>query len=268
MSDQAEKLRQKMKSLRDPLCDLGFISIIEVQPGSLGAVFAYQLAATFVALDQTPFLLDIEKIDSEDEQLSLLLNLNNPPFFTDNYREVYSFGEGDVLQKDGMMLATAALFNQSDHYKPILRQVGAYLSKKIPTHFNPLLVYQSAFETFFLDEIGKASVLLLVTKSDPSDLVEAYTLIKHVHAISEHLPIGIVLTHSGTPKEAETAFQNLNAVTLRFLGRSLLFCGRLSSERVLSRSLGKRKDEKSLYVKSVELILKRWAQAYARGESS
>lgn len=267
MSDQAEKLRQKMKSKREPLRDLSYVSIMEVQPGALGAVYAFNLAKSFAAMGQTPFLLDIEDKTSQEEQLSLLLNLNTVTLPDDIDNEDCFFLEDKFVQQDGVLIYLAALRSQSPGYQMLFNQIGAYVSKQNTKKFNPLFVVQSAFDTAFLQELEKASVLLLVTKGDPNDLVEAYTLIKRIHLVKADLPIGVVVTHSETFNEAESAFLTLNSVTRRFLNRSLIWCGQLVKDRALQKRVGKRKEEHALYKNSAELILKSWQASMIRGET-
>lgn len=267
MSDQAEKLRQKMKSKRASLRDLSYVSIIEVQPGALGAIYAFNLAKSFAGMDQMPFLLDFEDKTSQEEQLSMLLNLNTVSLPDDIDNEDRFFIEDKFVQKDGVLIYLAALKSKSPGFQMLLNQIGAYVSKQNQQTFKPLFVVQSAFETAFLQELEKSSVLLLVTKGDPNDLVEAYTLIKRVHLVKANLPIGIVVTHSDTLNEAETAFQTLNSVTWRFLDRSLIWCGQLVKDRTLQKHVGKRREENALYKNSIELILKSWQASMIRGET-
>lgn len=257
MSDQAEKLRQKMMILRDPLKDVDLITVIEVQPGAKGSLFTFNLAKSFVSLGEAPFLFSLEKEISEEEALSVLLNLKSYPIKADIERGDSIFSEETFVEREGVTLYLASQSEPNTGFKEIISQAGTHLLRQ-QERTRPFFVYQTAELAPAIDELDKASFLLLVTKGEPTDLVETYTLVKKIHLIEKTLPIGIVVTRVNDEKGAKQSFETLNAVSMRFLEHSLLWCGYLTKERqVLEGSKRKTKD-KSIYDQCAEQILKGW----------
>jgi flagellar biosynthesis protein FlhG len=81
-----------------------------------------------------------------------------------------------------------------------------------------------------LDMIALSDAVLVVTTLDPAALVDAYALVKLVHAADSATEIGVLVNHTRTATDADVAFRQLSLVAERFLGRSLRDAGALTSD--------------------------------------
>lgn len=220
MSDQAEKLRQRMRKLRDPIKDMNRIAIVGAQPQAKVALFSYNLAKALVH-DGAPFIIEEESNEVAEAHLNVLLNLNN-------LGEQRLFEKASVSEKEGVTIlslpyTSSRFLDQASAYT----ELSSFLAKHPSSAQSLLLVQYSFQESAFHNKVDPACHLI-VTKSEPTDLVSAYTIIKGLHSKKKEAPIGIVVTQVETEKQALTAYETLNGVSLRFLEKSLVYCGALT----------------------------------------
>jgi hypothetical protein len=229
MSDQAEKLRQRMKKkLRDPLKDIKRVGIVGAQAHARVALFSYNLAKSLVNQEGSPFLIEEESDHQGEEHLSVLLNLQTLSKVDDKLIETFFLESGQVSQREGVSILSLPfshprLLDQESVYS----QLGTFLGKQ-ETPLHSLVVVHYSFTDTTFQERFDPTCQLLVTKGEPTDLVSAYTIIKELHAKKKELPIGVVVTQVDNERQALSAFETLNAVSLRFLEKPLFYCGPLT----------------------------------------
>lgn len=220
MSDQAEKLRQRMRKLRDPIKDMNRIAIVGAQPQAKVALFSYNLAKALVH-DGAPIIIEKESNEAGEAHLNVILNL-------DNLDEHHLFEKASMSEKEGVtILSLPYTSSRSWDQASAYTELSSFFGKQ-PSPAQTLLLVQYSFqESAFHDKVDP-TCHLIVTKSEPTDLVSAYTIIKGLHSKKKEAPIGIVVTQVDTEKQAMTAYETLNGVSLRFLEKSLIYCGALT----------------------------------------
>jgi len=226
MSDQAEKLRQRMRKLRDPLKDMKRVAIVGAQAHARVALFSYNLAMAFLNQEGAPLILEEESTNRGEEHLNVLLNLQDLIEVDEKLGNRLFFEGTKLTQSEGvsiLSLPVSKLLDQESDYS----QLGLFLGKQTPSHQSVFWVQYSFRETNF-QEWFDPSCLLIVTKGDPTDLVSAYTIIKDLHSRNKELAIGVVVTQVDNENLALTAYETLNAVSLRFLEKQLVYCGALT----------------------------------------
>jgi flagellar biosynthesis protein FlhG len=78
--------------------------------------------------------------------------------------------------------------------------------------------------------IMAAQEIVLVTTPEPTSLVDAYAMVKVVHLRDTTKPIWLLVNNSQTETEAEETIEQLQAATLRFLGRDLQVAGMIPAD--------------------------------------
>ena len=75
-----------------------------------------------------------------------------------------------------------------------------------------------------------AQEILLVTTPEPTSLVDAYAMVKVVHLRDPKKPIWLLINNAQSETEAEETIEQLQAATLRFLGRELQVLGLIPAD--------------------------------------
>jgi flagellar biosynthesis protein FlhG len=87
-----------------------------------------------------------------------------------------------------------------------------------------------------LDIVGLADYALVVTSYDPAAVVDAYAVIKLIHAANRAKPVGVVVNSTRDAEEAGLVFRQISLAADRFLGRSLRYDGHVLEDRSVKDS--------------------------------
>ena len=82
-----------------------------------------------------------------------------------------------------------------------------------------------------------AQEILLVTTPEPTSLVDAYAMVKVVHLRDPRKPIWLVVNNAQSETEAEETIEQLQAATMRFLGRELHVLGMIPADPFLLQAV-------------------------------
>ena len=82
-----------------------------------------------------------------------------------------------------------------------------------------------------------AQEILLVTTPEPTSLVDAYAMVKVVHLRDPKKPIWLLINNAQSETEAEETIEQLQAATLRFLGRELQVLGLIPADPFLLQAV-------------------------------
>ena len=98
--------------------------------------------------------------------------------------------------------------------------------------------------------IMAAQEIVLVTTPEPTSLVDAYAMVKVVHLRDATKPIWLLINNSQTETEAEETIEQLQAATLRFLGRELQVLGMIPSDPHVLQAVRQQRSVVDLYPRS------------------
>jgi len=95
-----------------------------------------------------------------------------------------------------------------------------------------------------------AQEVLLVTTPEPTSLVDAYAMVKVIHLRDPKKPIWVLVNNAQMPSEAEETLEQLQAATLRFLGRELNILGMIPSDPHILQAVRQQRGVVELYPRS------------------
>ena len=95
-----------------------------------------------------------------------------------------------------------------------------------------------------------AQEIILVTTPEPTSLVDAYAMVKVVHLRDPKKPIWLLVNNAQSEAEAEETIEQLQAATLRFLGRELQVLGLIPSDPFILQSVREQRGVVDLYPRS------------------
>jgi flagellar biosynthesis protein FlhG len=87
-----------------------------------------------------------------------------------------------------------------------------------------------------LGVVGLADYALVVTSYDPAAVVDAYAVIKLLHAANAAQPIGVVVNAATSADEAGVVFRQIALAAERFLGRTVRCDGHVLEDGAVRRS--------------------------------
>jgi flagellar biosynthesis protein FlhG len=82
-----------------------------------------------------------------------------------------------------------------------------------------------------------AQEIILVTTPEPTSLVDAYAMVKVVHLRDPKKPIWLLINNAQSEAEAEETIEQLQAATLRFLGRELQVLGMIPNDSFILQAV-------------------------------
>ncbi|WP_005034482.1 MinD/ParA family protein [Holophaga foetida] len=95
-----------------------------------------------------------------------------------------------------------------------------------------------------------AQEVILVTTPEPTSLVDAYAMVKVIHLRDPEKPIWVVVNNAQVESEAEETLEQLQAATLRFLGKELNILGMIPTDPHLLQSVRQQRGVVELYPRS------------------
>jgi len=98
--------------------------------------------------------------------------------------------------------------------------------------------------------IMAAQEIVLVTTPEPTSLVDAYAMVKVIHLRDPKKPIWVLVNNAQMPSEAEETLEQLQAATLRFLGRELNILGMIPSDPHILQAVRQQRGVVELYPRS------------------
>lgn len=95
-----------------------------------------------------------------------------------------------------------------------------------------------------------AQEIILVTTPEPTSLVDAYAMVKVVHLRDPRKPIWLLVNNAQNETEAEETIEQLQAATLRFLGRELQVLGLVPADPFVLQSVRQQRGVVDLFPRS------------------
>lgn len=85
--------------------------------------------------------------------------------------------------------------------------------------------------------LAAASETIVVSTPDPASVIDAYATIKVLHQQSPVKPIWVVINNAHSLAEAEQAYHQISAATLRFLNRKIEHLGTIPNDPLLRQAV-------------------------------
>jgi flagellar biosynthesis protein FlhG len=95
-----------------------------------------------------------------------------------------------------------------------------------------------------------AQEVVLVTTPEPTSLVDAYAMVKVLHLRDPEKAMWLLINNAQTLEEAEETIQQLQAATLRFLGKQLQVLGTLPNDPHVLQAVRQQRSVADLYPSS------------------
>ncbi|WP_062319958.1 MinD/ParA family protein [Halolactibacillus sp. JCM 19043] len=108
--------------------------------------------------------------------------------------------------------------------------------------------------------ILSADECFVVTTPEPTAMMDAYAMIKHVHARNNDLPFYLIMNRVQAKKEGMMAIERLKRVVYQFLNKDIMSLGQLSYDKIVSKAVSKQtpfilSDPKSTIAKDIHDLM-------------
>lgn len=108
--------------------------------------------------------------------------------------------------------------------------------------------------------ILSADECFVVTTPEPTAMMDAYAMIKHVHSRNNDLPFYLIMNRVQTKKDGKIATERLKRVVYQFLKKDMVSLGQLSYDKIVSKAVSKQtpfviSDPKSTITKEIHDLM-------------
>ena len=110
--------------------------------------------------------------------------------------------------------------------------------KVIRTYYDYILIDCGAgYDDGFLPLFGAAARLIFVLTTEPTSVMDAYTMLKILRGKEIKAPVAALINKAANEMQGKTAFANLNKATRHFLGEDFMLAGYFEDNRVVIDSV-------------------------------
>lgn len=95
----------------------------------------------------------------------------------------------------------------------------------------------AGYDEGFLPLFGAAAQLIFVLTTDPTSVMDAYTMLKILRGKEITTPVSALINKAVNEMQGKTAFANLNKAARHFLGEEFLLAGYIEDSRVIIDSV-------------------------------
>lgn len=229
MSDQAEKLRNRLKN-NIPDREAKTLAVVSGKGGVGKSNFSLNFSISLAKKGLKVLLFDL---DIGMGNIEILMGKSSPYSIADflsgeaSLEEIIFRGPEGIeyisggtglsqlikMDKASVEYFTSSLGEVLKKYDYLIFDMGAGLNEET------LSILLSVNEIF------------VITTTEPTALMDAYATMKYIHFADSILPFYVVVNRAGSVKEGDETLSRLDEVLSRFLGRSPIKLGMLPDDR-------------------------------------
>lgn len=237
MNDQAQKLRRQMNKA---IPQAKTIAVISGKGGVGKSNVTLNAAIDLVNRGKRVLIFDL---DIGMGNIDIMLGLQSDYSIVDMFQQSLSIESVIEITNDGLAYITAGS-GLTDLFQMNEEKIHFFLEQ-----FNQVL---NQYDFIFFDMgagatkeslfyILSADECFVVTTPEPTAMMDAYAMIKHVHARNSDLPFYLIMNRVHSKKEGKIAIERLKRVIYQFLEKDIKPLGQLSYDKIVSASVTKQR---------------------------
>ncbi|GEN55797.1 flagellum site-determining protein YlxH [Halolactibacillus alkaliphilus] len=235
MNDQAHQLRKQMN---DTGKEAKTIAVISGKGGVGKSNITLNFALDLVERGKKVLIFDL---DIGMGNIDILLGLQSQYSIVDMFNQHLPIEKVIETTTTGLSYITAGS-GLTDLFQMNEEKINFFLMQ-----FNEVL---NRYDYIFFDMgagatkeslfyILSADECFVVTTPEPTAMMDAYAMIKHVYHRNNELPFYLIMNRATSSKEGEIATERLKRVVLQFLNKECVALGQLPLDAVVSKSVTK-----------------------------
>lgn len=256
MNDQAQQLRRQMNKGTQ---QAKTIAVISGKGGVGKSNITLNVAIDLVNRGKKVLIFDL---DIGMGNIDILLGLQSKHSIVDMFDQHLSIEEVIETISNGLSYITAGS-GLTDLFQMNEEKIHFFLDQ-----FNHVL---DRYDFIFFDMgagatkeslfyILSADECFVVTTPEPTAMMDAYAMIKHVHSRNNDLPFYLIMNRVQTKKDGKIATERLKRVVYQFLKKDMVSLGQLSYDKIVSKAVSKQtpfviSDPKSTITKEIHDLM-------------
>lgn len=234
-NDQAENLRNRMNRFQATR-QAKTIAVVSGKGGVGKSNFTLNFALTLAKKGKDVLLFDL---DIGMGNIDILLGLQAKKTIVQMYEDQLSIH--DIIETGPNDLAyIAAGSGLTDVFSMDQEKFDFFLSQfdELMTHYDYIFFDMGAGATKdSLYYILAADECFVITTPEPTAMMDAYSMMKHMYSRNEQLPFYLVVNRAESKKDGKLIISRLQKVVQRFLSKDVLPLGILPYDRVVSKAV-------------------------------
>jgi len=256
MNDQAQQLRRQMNKGTQ---QAKTIAVISGKGGVGKSNITLNVAIDLVNRGKKVLIFDL---DIGMGNIDILLGLQSKHSIVDMFDQHLPIEEVIETTSNGLSYITAGS-GLTDLFQMNEEKIHFFLDQ-----FNHVL---DRYDFIFFDMgagatkeslfyILSADECFVVTTPEPTAMMDAYAMIKHVHSRNNDLPFYLIMNRVQTKKDGKMATERLKRVVYQFLKKDMVSLGQLSYDKIVSKAVSKQtpfviSDPKSMIAKEIHDLM-------------
>lgn len=256
MNDQAQQLRRQMNKGTQ---QAKTIAVISGKGGVGKSNITLNVAIDLVNRGKKVLIFDL---DIGMGNIDILLGLQSKHSIVDMFDQHLPIEEVIETTSNGLSYITAGS-GLTDLFQMNEEKIHFFLDQ-----FNHVL---DRYDFIFFDMgagatkeslfyILSADECFVVTTPEPTAMMDAYAMIKHVHSRNNDLPFYLIMNRAQTKKDGKIATERLKRVVYQFLKKDMVSLGQLSYDKIVSKAVSKQtpfviSDPKSTITKEIHDLM-------------
>lgn len=256
MNDQAQQLRRQMNKGTQ---QAKTIAVISGKGGVGKSNITLNVAIDLVNRGKKVLIFDL---DIGMGNIDILLGLQSKHSIVDMFDQHLPIEEVIETTSNGLSYITAGS-GLTDLFQMNEEKIHFFLDQ-----FNHVL---DRYDFIFFDMgagatkeslfyILSADECFVVTTPEPTAMMDAYAMIKHVHSRNNDLPFYLIMNRVQTKKDGKIATERLKRVVYQFLKKDMVSLGQLSYDKIVSKAVSKQtpfviSDPKSTITKEIHDLM-------------
>jgi len=256
MNDQAQQLRRQMNKGTQ---QAKTIAVISGKGGVGKSNITLNVAIDLVNRGKKVLIFDL---DIGMGNIDILLGLQSKHSIVDMFDQHLPIEEVIETTSNGLSYITAGS-GLTDLFQMNEEKIHFFLDQ-----FNHVL---DRYDFIFFDMgagatkeslfyILSADECFVVTTPEPTAMMDAYAMIKHVHSRNNDLPFYLIMNRVQVKKEGKIAIERLKRVVYQFLKKDMVSLGQLSYDKIVSKAVSKQtpfviSDPKSMIAKEIHDLM-------------
>lgn len=233
MNDQAFQLRHRINNADKKAKTIAVIS----GKGGVGkSNITLNFTLELIKKDKHVLIIDL---DIGMGNIDILLGHQSQYSLVDMYQERMSINDIIEVTKEGVSYISAGsglsdLFNMDeDKFNFFLDEF-----EKLIHHYDYIFFDMGAGATKdSLFYILAADECFVITTPEPTAMMDAYAMVKHVYQRNQDLPFYILMNRSETYKEGKLAIRRMQQVVEQFLNKKMIPLGILTYDKIVSKAV-------------------------------
>lgn len=233
--DQAASLRRQVDKSRQ-IKRAKTIAVVSGKGGVGKSNFVLNFAIKLGEENKSVLILDL---DIGMGNIDILLGLQAKYSIVQMYENNWSFD--DIIEKGPRNVSyVAAGSGLTDIFTQEATMLDHFLKQydEITTEYDYILFDMGAGVTDqSLFYILAADECFLITTPEPTAMMDAYAMIKHIHKNNDGLPLYLIVNRIDSIKEGKLVVKRLQKVAGEFLGKSLNALGLIPFDKMVSKAV-------------------------------